>query len=512
MAVRPSRSRSVDSPRPNGDPLHNVPSSLAFEFMLSLLLGLFPISAGPIAQAAPIQQIEPDTPGNREVAEDEVLPPQPIQRREVIQPSDIRKLPGRLDSVPVFNSNSPEVVLTEGILLSTFPPNGMADPSAHLNYPMQGRFDIFSHHISRASASQEGRTLFQGVMVYNPGPRTVEVSVNEAASYISRFDAPFKPLPAYVEDPIGAVYSGSGSRVVGDVLRGRRRGGWRQQLRLAPRQAEMLMNANIPVGKITPSSNTRSTLIRAESTGPVYLASLAMFSPKTPDGREQIPQLRDWQLLLVRGRLSGPRDVAPTSPGLAATASRFFYGRVAGVARGSSWDATLTDPGVNELRVPPPGMGISYPIATLPRGTFGTNQVQSAPMLVRYLDTAYAAHGNYGVQYNLTLPLANRTNATKQVAVLFQTPLKDDVPRGGLRFLEPPEERVFFRGPIRLQYLDDEGNLRDRFVHVVQHRGEQGQPLMTLNLRPGTKRSVQVSFLYPPDATPPQVLTVQTLP
>lgn len=483
----------------------------AFESMLSLLLGLFPLQVGPVAQLPPIEQAEPDSPGNREAAEDEILAPQPVRRREITQRHQVRSLPGRLDNVPVFNSNSPEVVLTEGILLSTFPANGMAVPSAHLNYAFQGRFDIFSHHISRAAAYQEGRTLFQGVMVYNPGPRTVEVNIRESASYISRFEAPFKPLPAYLEDPIGAIYSGSGSRVVGDVLRGRRRGLLRSNLRLGPREAEMVVNSPIPVGKITPSSNTRSTLIRAESNGPVYLASLAMFSPKTPDGREQIPSLREWQYLLVRSGLSGPRDVAPTSLSLAETSARFFYGRVAGVAKGSRWEATLTDPGVNELRVPTNGGAISYPIATLPRGTLGTRQVQSAPMVARYPDTAYLAHGNYGVQYSLTLPLTNRTGSPQQVAILFQTPLKEDGPSDQLRFLEPPEERVFFRGPIRLQYQDDLGNPIDRFIHVVQHRGEQGQPLATLNLRPGSKRVVQVNFLYPPDATPPQVLTVQSI-
>jgi hypothetical protein len=62
-----------------------------------------------------------------------------------------------------------------------------------------------------------------------------------------------------------------------------------------------------------------------------------------------------------------------------------------------------------------------------------------------------------------------------------------------------------------LQYQDDLGNSIDRFIHVVQHRGEQGQPLATLTLRPGSKRVVQVNFLYPPDATPPQVLTVQSI-
>ena len=40
---------------------------------------------------------------------------------EVVQPQQVRPLPGQLDAVPMFNSNSPELVLKEGILLSTFP-------------------------------------------------------------------------------------------------------------------------------------------------------------------------------------------------------------------------------------------------------------------------------------------------------------------------------------------------------------------------------------------------------
>jgi len=45
----------------------------------------------------------------------------------------------------------------------------------------------------------------------------------------------------------------------------------------------------------------------------------------------------------------------------------------------------------------------------------------------------------------------------------------------------------------------------------VQRRGEQGSPLVELDIAPGTRRLVSVDFLYPPDATPPQVLTVSTL-
>lgn len=50
----------------------------------------------------------------------------PALEPEISQSQDIRPLPGRLDSIPVFNSNNPEIVSGEGILLSTLPPEGMA--------------------------------------------------------------------------------------------------------------------------------------------------------------------------------------------------------------------------------------------------------------------------------------------------------------------------------------------------------------------------------------------------
>jgi Protein of unknown function (DUF3370) len=37
-----------------------------------------------------------------------------------------------------------------------------------------------------------------------------------------------------------------------------------------------------------------------------------------------------------------------------------------------------------------------------------------------------------------------------------------------------------------------------------------GEPLATLRMKPKERRLVQVDLIYPPDATPPQVLTVQT--
>jgi len=85
-----------------------------------------------------------------------------------MQPQQVRVLPGQLDSIPVFNSNSPEVVQTEGILLSTFPPEGKQVAFAHLNFPFKGPFDLFAHHIAKAKNREETRTLFQGIIVHNP--------------------------------------------------------------------------------------------------------------------------------------------------------------------------------------------------------------------------------------------------------------------------------------------------------------------------------------------------------
>jgi hypothetical protein len=126
----------------------------------------------PLAQAIPTpptQQviIQPEVPLPKNEL-DLPEPPTSIPLNTVMQPQQVRVLPGQLDSIPVFNSNSPEVVQTEGILLSTFPPEGKQVASAHLNFPFKGRFDLFAHHIAKAKNREETRTLFQGIIVHNP--------------------------------------------------------------------------------------------------------------------------------------------------------------------------------------------------------------------------------------------------------------------------------------------------------------------------------------------------------
>lgn len=431
----------------------------------------------------------------------------PPATTEVVEAQEVRALPGKLDSVPVFNSNSPELVLQEGILLSTFPGTGKANPTAHLNYPLQGSFDVFTHHVAKAQPADNLRTLYIGVILKNPGRKPITVKILQAASYLSQPDAPFTATTgAQVENPNGDVFAGPGSRAMSDVLRDRRQNIFPAQITIPAGGSTMLMNLPVPVRGLNPPLNGRSTYLRLASSGKVYAASLALFAPSNGQGGERAPTIQEWQNLLEKGALSTPRDRAPTEPN---SGKGIVYGRVAGVSIGSRWQSTLTDLGKSYLNPPAAGKSVSWGIATLVGGQLGTGQVQSAPMTVRYPDTAYQAHGNYGVHYSLKMPLYNTSSQPRTVTVTLQTPIKQESLNGGLRFLNPLPKAVHFRGTVRVQYPDEKGNSQSKFYHLVQKRGEQGSPLATITLPPRTKRLVQVDLLYPPDATPPQVLTLK---
>ena len=131
-------------------------------------------------------------------------------------------------------------------------------------------------------------------------------------------------------------------------------------------------------------------------------------------------------------------------------------------------------------------------------------------MLVRYPDTAYLAHGNYGVHYKLTLPLYNNSDVPQKVQLSFQTPLKDNDGKDGLSFYRNPPDTIFFRGTVRLKYRDDRGASRIQYFHMVHRQGERTSPLLSLTLDSKKSRLVELDFVYPPDATPPQVITVST--
>ena len=446
-------------------------------------------------------------------------------------PQEVRSLPGSLNNVPVFNSNSPEIIEGDGILLSTFPKRGKSNPNAHLDYTFNGRFEIFSHHVARGVDDRDTRTVYQGIIVHNPGDRPITLTVRNGASHISQ-ESPWNEIDTNSSNLYSNNFSGPGSRVMNEVLRGRRQASLPGQVTIPPRESHLLLNAPIPLrrlnvttdGTLPPGSeltpppsnassgegarlNGRSTLMRLNSSGPVYVASLAMHAPQS-GGKEYVPTLADWKQVLTKGKLATPRDSLPSRPGSRDTP--FRYGRVSGIVEGSQWKTTLTDSRSDQLSIPAPGEQISYGLSTLENNTLGTGQIQSAPISKRYSDTAYLANGNYGVEYNLTMPLVNNTDSPQSIALSLQTPLQNDALDDALQFYANPADRVFFRGTVLFIYKEDDGRSRAYYTYLVQNQGQQGKPLVELTLAPGEQREVNVQFLYPPDATPPQVLTIST--
>ncbi|MFM7265418.1 MAG: DUF3370 family protein, partial [Cyanobium sp.] len=228
------------------------------------------------------------------------------------------------------------------------------------------------------------------------------------------------------------------------------------------------------------------------------VATLAAFG-----NADQPPPASRWAELL-----NGPLSAKEHPPSPRGSSGRLVYSRVSGVQVGSLWRATITDPGKPYLaanRAP-----ISWPIAALERGSLGTGQVQTAELKAAYPGTAWAAHGNYGVEYDLTIPLRNTSNAPLRLQVQLDAPLKHDQALGGLRFNSTPAKAVVFRGSVEVSGLDGDGDRASgrRFFHLVQRAGQQGPALGSVSLPPGGERRLQLRLIYPADATPPQALSL----
>ena len=427
-------------------------------------------------------------------------PPAPAP---ILRPQTVAPLPGGLDAVLVVNDNNPELITGPGILLSTFPGAKRPVPQAHLDVALNGRFDLFSHHVYAGKPDSLDSTLWLAVVAQPRGNQPVTLQLLAGSTALSQAvdklqpQAPFLPLPALMPQD-GQTYSGPGSRVATELLNRERSTMLSERWTLAPGEPTTLMVLPLPVRGLDPLLNGRNLQLRLQSSAPVSLATLAAFG----DG-DQPPAASRWAALLD-GALS-PKEHQPTPRG---ASGRMVYSRVSGVQIGSVWNATITDPGKPYLatsRAP-----ISWPIASLERGSLGTGQVQTAELKASYPGTAWAAHGNYGVEYNLAIPLRNTSSKPVQLELAFESPLKSDQAQGGLRFNPEPGKSVMFRGTVEASGLDGENGAAAgrRSFHLVQRVGQQGPALGTVSLAPGASRNLRVRLIYPADATPPQVLSL----
>ena len=113
----------------------------------------------------------------------------------VLRPQEVRALPGGLDGVLMLNDNNPELISGPGILLSTFGGSG------HLDVPLSGRFDLFSHHVYAGTPEQPDSTMWLAVVAQPRGDEPVQLSLLSGSTALSQAtdgreaQAPFLPLP-----------------------------------------------------------------------------------------------------------------------------------------------------------------------------------------------------------------------------------------------------------------------------------------------------------------------------
>ncbi|WP_094559755.1 DUF3370 domain-containing protein [Synechococcus sp. 8F6] len=445
--------------------------------------------------------------------------PSLAQPAPVLRPQTVAPLSGGLDRVLLVNDNNPELIREPGILLSTFPGSGRGVPSAHLDVVLNGRFDLFSHHVYAGKPESLDSTLWLAVLAAPRGPEPVMLKLLSGSTALSQAvepgqaGAPFLPLPALMAQGSTPVWAGPGSRVATELLARQRSPQLPASWTLPPGAPRTLVVLPLPVRGLDPLLNGLNLQMRLESSGPVSLATLAAFG-----SGNQPPPASTWAALL-EGGLS-PREHAPTPRG---SKGGMVYSRVSGVQVGSVWRSRLTDPGQNWLSVR--RAPISWPISSLERGTLGTGQVQTAELQAFYPGTAWAAHGNYGVEYDLSIPLRNDTTQPVALLLALESPIKGDAAAGGLRFhsiggITSGSRPVMFRGTVEVTGLDGTPSPSGapgrpagrRSFHLVQRAGEPSPPLGTVSLAPGASRQLQVRLIYPADATPPQVLSLLPVP
>ena len=455
-----------------------------------------------------------------------------VQRQSTRRLQTLRPLPGRLDQTLVFNDNNPESIKASGILLSTFSPVGRSHPEAHLDQRFVGRFTVFSHHVY-ARPAHGAATAWLALLAGNAADQPVTITAPQAATALSQPDAPFLPLPGLLEENLnlagagdhgdmgshsprgplsavaaarldqeplrrglagrGAIYAGPGSRVAGALLRGHDTTDLPSSWRLPAHSTQTLLLLPIPTTHLDPPVNGRTTHLRLHSSGPVALAMVVALQDEPP-GLSTL-------LGLLDGPLS-PKGHQPTPPG---HGGGIVYSRVSGVQRGARWQGRLTEPGRDVLSVR--SVPVGWPVSALVGGTMATTQVQTAPLVTFYPGTAWAAHGNYGVEYHLTLPLLNDTPEPVTMELALESPQEREPQAGAVSLVAPsPDTPVRFRGPVAVQGLD--GPPRERVFHLVQRRGEPGPLLGAITMAPGEERTVVVRLVYPADATPPQVLSL----
>lgn len=360
---------------------------------------------------------------------------------------------------------------------------------------MTGDFSLFLHHIARTPIL-DTRTLWIGLLAHADSGGSVSLRSGNVA--LTWPDAPFQVLPTLQANPDGAIFAGPGDRVALSTLRGASLP--TQRWELASGEDQLLMQWAVPTNPlwVVQQDNALSALLRFQASAPMRFSLMAVYQHGTP-------RLGDYRAVRMQGLEAGPAEppVTEYTPGQPPTSGAFRYGRVAGLAQGARWQG--------EIRLSPEqwaalaqGESLAWPVSSLTLKDWGTGQVQSAPLRARVPGTAVESHANYGVHYRLSVPLHNPGSTPLRLRWSLQQPL--DLKAGVARFSSPPQSGVRFRGSLRSGSVS-----APQDQHLVLKAGEAAPPFWELSLAPGETREALLEWVYPADATPPQLLLLEAV-
>jgi hypothetical protein len=385
-------------------------------------------------------------------------------------PPQIQALQGQFNATPVLHSNQPEIVRSEGILIST----ALGTSTYHWGqnqqaianplFTFRGPFGIHAHHIYRPlDASRMGDRwrrglLHLGVIAINPSQQPVTVQF-PAGMLRTSFDKTYLPTLMGVTDNRNQMLAaGPGDATALALLSGQR--DWRipQQVQLPPYSRQVLF------GMPLPARGTANLLLRGNSSGPLQLALVA----SEGDGSEA-----DFLRVLDNRELAQGRDYLLQQQQIR---QRKLFSRVSGVAKGDTYQARVSADLTQPLHVP---------LTTTWRKHFGSQEVQVNPLLARMPDSSLENIGTYGVRYELTFQL--RGHGPQRL--LFTTPAD-------------PKPYTAFRGSLR---LDLDGQVS--YVHLGQPSGRT-DTLYRFMMPASGQGQLKVSLVYPADASPGHILSI----
>ena len=383
-----------------------------------------------------------------------------------------KPLHGSFNRVPVLHSNQPEIVKGPGILVTTSPGTAIAAesnrPLRNATYTFNGDFGVHMHHKYYPADSKKlgGRKqrglLTLGLIAINPGDQPVTLKFS-SGSVKNSFEAPYLPNNLMGVKPLGKRpwNTGPGDATAVQMLREELDRKLRASIVIPARSKRVVISTDLPARGIA------NGLLQGRSDGPFQLAVVA-----AEDNRNEqalLAVLRQGRLAPGRIYLNQIREIQTGK----------VFSRVAGVAIGDRYNASVD----HNLNQGP----LHVPLTSTSRHHFGTGDVQVNPLTSRMIDSALNNVGTYGVRYDVTMNLKGRG--------AHQLVLSHPVVSGKKQF-------TAFRGSIRIQ----QGDAVEE-VHVGLRAGES-LALTDLRLTPGRSQPVNVSLVYPADATPGHLLSV----